>query len=109
MRPKYSLMHLVQILLPLFDNDGTPLPPAEYAKVRHELMERFGGLTAHTQAPAEGLWKDEEGQTSHDEILVFEVMLREVDRAWWRAYRENLERAFRQDTIVIRVQTIELL
>jgi hypothetical protein len=36
-------------------------------------------------------------------------MLREVDRAWWRAYRENLERAFRQDTIVIRVQTIELL
>src|SRR4051812_2192906 len=53
-----SLMHLVQILLPLFDNDGTPLPSGEYAKVRHELMERFGGLTAHTQAPAEGVWKD---------------------------------------------------
>jgi hypothetical protein len=102
-------MYLVQILLPRFDNDGAPFPPDEYAKVRHELMERFGGLTAHTQAPAEGLWKDEEGQTAHDEILVFEVMLPDVDRAWWRAYRNRLERAFRQERIVIRVQMIELL
>jgi hypothetical protein len=102
-------MYLVQILLPRFDNDGAPIPPPEYAKVRHELMERFGGLTAHTEAPAEGLWKDDEGQTSRDEILVFEVMLRDVDRAWWRAYRTGLERDFRQDTVVIRVQTIELL
>lgn len=102
-------MHLVQILLPRFDNDGGPIPPREYAKVRHELTERFGGLTAHMQAPAEGLWKDEEGETSHDEIVIFEVMLADVDREWWRAYREGLERAFRQDTIVIRVQSIELL
>ena len=102
-------MHLIQILLPRFDNDGAPIPPPEYAKVRHELMERFGGLTAHTQAPAEGLWKDEEGQTSHDEIVIFEVMLADVDRGWWRTYRRSLERAFRQDTIIIRVQTIELL
>lgn len=102
-------MHLVQILLPRFDNDGAPIPPREYAKVRHELTERFGGLTAHTQAPAEGLWKDEEGQTTRDEIVIFEVMLANVDQAWWRAYREGLERAFRQDTIVIRVQAIELL
>ena len=53
-------MHLVQILLPLWDNEGRRLPRALYAELARELTERFGGLTAHTRAPAEGLWRDDE-------------------------------------------------
>ena len=47
--------HLIQILLPLFDNGGQPFPRSDYMRVRSELTERFGGLTAFTRTPAEGL------------------------------------------------------
>lgn len=38
-------MYLVQLLLPLYDNDGHPFPAAAYAELRAELTERFGGLS----------------------------------------------------------------
>jgi hypothetical protein len=41
--------HLIQILLPLSDNEGRRFPPAAYARVRSELTERFGGMTAFTR------------------------------------------------------------
>jgi hypothetical protein len=101
-------MHLVQILLPLYDNAGKHFGEQLYSKVRSELTERFGGLTAFTRAPAHGLWKSE-GKTTHDEIVVFEVMTTDIDAEWWQRYREALERAFRQDTIVIRAQSVTIL
>lgn len=100
--------YLIQILLPLYDNAGEPLPRALYAALRAELADRFGGLTAFTRAPAEGLWSDE-GRTVRDEIAIFEVMADDIDAQWWRAARERLERAFRQDTIVIRALAIRRL
>jgi len=101
-------MHLVQILLPLFDNDGEAFGEELYSKIRSELTERFGGLTAFTSAPAQGLWKSE-GKTKHDEIVVFEVMTADIDAHWWKHYREALETAFRQDTILIRAQPVSIL
>jgi hypothetical protein len=101
-------MHLVQLLLPLYDNEGKPFGEASFGKVRQELAERFGGLTAYTRAPAQGLWKDA-GATKRDDIVVFEVMVKDLDVAWWRAYRAVLEKAFRQDEIVIRVQPVSLI
>jgi hypothetical protein len=101
-------MYLIQILLPLFDNDGKHFDASLYADVRRELSGRFGGLTAFSRAPAEGLWQDE-GQTKHDDIIIMEVMAEGVDPAWWRAYRKGLEARFRQDVIVIRAQMVSLL
>ena len=101
-------MHLIQLLLPLYDNDGAALPRALFDRVRKELSERFGGLTAFTRAPAEGHWRDG-GETRRDDIVVFEVMAESLDRDWWRAYRRELERSFRQEEIVIRAQDIEIL
>jgi hypothetical protein len=100
--------HLIQILLPLYDNDGHAFSEELFGKVRHELTERFGGLTAFTSAPAQGLWNDE-GETKHDEIVVFEVMADRLDTAWWREYRSVLEQEFRQNTIVIRAQPVTML
>lgn len=51
-------LHLVQILLPLFDNEGEAIPQLHFRRVAEELADRFGGLTAFTRAPAEGRWKD---------------------------------------------------
>ncbi|GBF03978.1 hypothetical protein DAERI_010150 [Deinococcus aerius] len=101
-------MHLVQLLLPLYDNTGQPFEQARYAPIRRTLTERFGGLTAYVRAPAAGLWKDGD-QTVRDDVVVYEVMVEELDRAWWAAYRETLRREFRQEALVIRVQPVELL
>jgi hypothetical protein len=101
-------MHLIQILLPLFDNHGEHFSEELFGNVRRELTERFGGLTAFTRAPAQGLWQDE-GQTKRDDIVVFEVMTQEFDAGWWRTYRRALEKQFRQDNIVIRAQEITVL
>ena len=101
-------MHLVQILLPLRDNDGEAFPPERYGEVRTTLKKRFGGLTAYSRAPAEGLWTDE-GATVRDDIVVLEVMADELDPAWWQRFRQELERTFKQDTVVIRAQALTLL
>jgi len=96
-------MQLVQILLPLYGNAGEALPAELFTEVRQELAYRFGGLTTYSRAPAQGLWKDE-GETHHDDIVVFEVMAAELDLAWWGDYRRNLEAQFRQREIIIRAQ-----
>lgn len=104
-----TAMQLVQVLLPVYDNDQKPLPPELYSAVAQELTDQFGGLTAFTRAPAEGLWRNKEARTSRDEIVVYEVMVEEVDRQWWESYREGLEARFRQERVVVRAQEIQLL
>src|SRR4051812_44332802 len=101
-------MHLVEILLPVYGRRGEKLPQAIYDSVRQELIDRFGGLTAHSRAPAKGLWKDG-AAVDKDDIVVYEVMADELDRGWWADYRRSLERRFEQDEIVIRAQAIERL
>jgi hypothetical protein len=101
-------MQMIEILLPLRDNDGRDFPPEDYAAVRAELVARFGGLTAFTRSPAVGLWADG-GTMSRDDIVIFEVMADALDRDWWRNYRAELEARFRQDRIVVRARPVELL
>jgi hypothetical protein len=103
------LVHLIEILLPLSDNDGKRFGPDLHAKVRDELIEHFGGVTAFNRSPAEGLWKEGAGEPDRDEIVIYEVMADWLDRGWWRGYRETLEKRFRQDEIVVRAREVELL
>jgi hypothetical protein len=102
------MMHLVQILLPTRDNAGEAFPPASFEHVSRELTERFGGMTAYNRAPAEGRWK-QDTETDHDDIVVVEVMDKNLDRAWWSSYRKELEKRFRQDVVIVRAQDIDLL
>ncbi|HET9651465.1 MAG TPA: hypothetical protein VFP36_04715 [Usitatibacter sp.] len=99
-------MHLVQILLPLYDANGERFAGGLYARVKDELTERFGGLTAYARAPAEGLWEPRPGRTQRDDIVVYEVMAEEIDSAWWTQYREELEERFRQRELVVRALAI---
>lgn len=101
-------MHLVQILLPV-TVDGQPVPRARFVEVSGELTERFGGLTAYTRAPASGLWQSPTGSTTADEVVVYEVMVPDLDRTWWADYRRALEVRFRQEEVVLRAQAIERL
>lgn len=102
-------MHLIQVLLPLYDNAGERLPRNLFKTVASELTEHFGGLTAHTRAPAAGLWKEDAQTTTRDDIVIYEVMADRLDRDWWRDYRSGLETRFRQDVVVVRAQMVEVL
>ncbi|KFA94382.1 hypothetical protein [Archangium violaceum] len=103
-------MHVVQFLLPLRDNERRAFPRKDFERVRSELTERFGGVTAFLQSPASGAWKEEEeGGTVRDEMLLFEVMVERLDRAWWSGYRAELERRFRQERVVVRALGAEML
>jgi hypothetical protein len=99
---------LIQILLPVADNEGHALPDELFAALKAELTERFGGLTAYNRSPAEGTW-NQGNDISHDDIIIFEVMTMAIDRGWWRDLRQKLEAEFRQEEIVIRAQRIEQL
>jgi hypothetical protein len=105
---QFQMPHLVQILLPLYGNNGQHFPSEQYRQVRTTLTERFGGSTAYTRAPAEGLW--ETGSTvKQDDIVVVEVMVETLERGWWRDYKQELEQLFRQEQIVVRAQRYEAL
>jgi hypothetical protein len=98
-------MKLVQILLPVRDNHGRWFKRAIFEEVHEELVKRFGGLTAYSRSPARGLWKSGVS-TQLDDIVVLEVMTARISLAWWKNYRRTLERTFRQDQIVLRIQDI---
>ena len=102
-------MHLVQPLLPIYDRDGRPFPARHYAATRETLVERFGGLTAYTRAPAEAVWREGGAPAARDHIVVYEVMVHELDRVWWGALRQELEYRFAQDELVVRAQPPERL
>jgi hypothetical protein len=91
-------MHLVQLLLPRYD-------PA----VARELTDRFGGMTAYARAPAKGEWKPAPDKTVRDDVVVYEVMVDELDRSWWASYRRELEKRLGEEELVVRAHLIERL
>src|SRR5687768_389610 len=100
---------LVQILLPVYDAAGERFAQSMYDEVARELTQGFGGLTAYVRAPAKGLWEERPGETHRDDIVIYEVMVEALDAEWWRHYRGDLEKRFRQDELVVRAQEIRRL
>jgi hypothetical protein len=102
-------MELIQIFLPLRDNQGEPFPFRQFEEVKKRLLEKFGGVTAFLNSPAEGVWRESPKSFIKDDVVTFEVMSETLDRNWWNAYKEELEAGFRQEELIIRKMQIELL
>ena len=102
-------MVLIQLLLPLYDNDGNVFPREQFDDVRRGVADKFGGVTAYARSPAKGLWKDEDGTVMRDDVVMYEVMAAEIDRFWWRAYQAELMKAFAQEELLIRALECERL
>ena len=100
-------MVLVQVLLPTRDNERRPIDGEVFAAVRSTLAERFGGVTAYQRSPASGLWKRPDGAVDGDEVMMVEVEAATLDREWWAEYRRQLERDFKQETVLVRAIGIE--
>ena len=102
-------MHLVELFLPLADNEGSPFTRPIFASVEKELTEMFGGATAYPRAPASGVWKQGSAKTKRDDLVVYEIMTEKIEADWWNYYREKLENIFKQERILIRSHDICLL
>lgn len=101
-------MNVVEVFLPLDTGRGDPIPLETIEGLVAGLADRFGGATAYTREPAEGLWK-RATTIERDRILVAEVMVEDVDEAWWHDYRRRLESEFEQESILIRVTACQTL
>jgi len=104
-----AMPHLVQLLLPLTDNAGRRFDERKFAAVRRELTQRFGGVTAYMRSPATGLWKKDTGDVDRDDVVIIEVMVDALDFEYWKSYREQLEAAFSQQSLVCRASLIDVL
>ena|SRR5687768_5143891 len=102
-------MYLIQLLLPLRDNNNQPFPQAEFEFVRNHLTEYFGGVTAFLRSPGEGLWKESDNDISHDDVVMFEVMAEDLNTSWWAEYRQALQGQFRQEELMIRALKVTKL
>lgn len=101
-------MNVIEVFLPLDTGRGEPIPPETIEGLVAGLGDRFGGATAYSREPAEGLWK-RAMTLERDRIIVVEVMVDQVDDQWWSAYRQRLEREFDQQQVLIRVTACRTL
>ena len=99
--------HLIQMLLPLRRRDGSDVPAETFADVRIELTQRFGGVTAYSRSPATGLWMRNDADVERDHVIMVEVVVESLDRAWWTEYRDRLAQRFDQEEIHARAIAIE--
>ena len=101
-------MYLIQLLLPLHDNEKRPIPAEHFNRLRTDLTQRFGGVTAFVRAPAKGLWEEEE-EINHDDVVMFEIIAENFAKDWWREYRVHLQHVFKQKEVLIWATSVEKL
>jgi hypothetical protein len=101
-------MYLIQLLLPLYNNSGMRFDDARYTQVRNELVNRFGGITAYARTPVQGLWHERE-HIVQDDLIIYEIMVEDLNAQWWSDYRKILEDRFQQQSLIVRANPIQLL
>jgi hypothetical protein len=94
--------NVVEIFLPLDTRTGRAIDLEVIEGIVKGLADRFGGATAYTRKPAEGLWK-RAMTIERDRIIMVEVLVNDVDEGWWHDYRLRLESEFEQDKVLIRI------
>ena len=94
-----AALFLIQLLLPA-SNDRKD--DAAFSKTKDELVERFGGVTAYTHSPAQGVWISPDGGKARDSMLMVEVLAEELDTPWWRSYKTTLAARFAEKEIHVR-------
>ncbi|WP_423069049.1 hypothetical protein [Devosia sp. CN2-171] len=96
------MTNVVEIFLPLDTRTGRPIDLEVIEGIVKGLADRFGGATAYTREPAEGLWK-RAMSIERDRIIMVEVLVNDVDESWWHDYRRKLENELEQDKVLIRI------
>jgi hypothetical protein len=101
-------VHLVEIFLPLVFPYGAAVPEPLFEVIKAELTETFGGVTVYARAPASGLWKKEH-EIEKDVLVILEVMAKDLDKEWWKGFRQRTEALFHQEELLVRTTQIARL
>ncbi|TDR30634.1 hypothetical protein [Aquamicrobium defluvii] len=80
-----------------------------FETLKADLTKAYQGVTAFVQAPAQGRWSQEGARTAEEDIVIFEVMVADLDLGQWQQRRGDLEIRFRQARVVIRHMDIGLI
>jgi hypothetical protein len=94
-------MYLIQVLLPLYDNNKQVFQKRVFDNIRDNLKDVFGGVTIYRNSPAEGVWSNETG-TDYDELITAEIITNNLDKALWQQFKHELEHIFKQKEIMMR-------
>ena len=108
-RARQAAKHLIQVLLPVTDNEGRPFGSQIWEELKAALIEQFGGVTGYTRAPAEGVWAPAKGEREHDNIFIVEVIADDLNREWWKGLRRQLEATLHQEQIIVRALPMSIL
>ena len=97
------------ILLPLFYNDGTPVPVDLITRTEDELLEFFGGVSTDT-ARVRGKWVSE-GTLYEDLLLRITVACAgtTAQREFVRELKQALKSRFQQEDVWVTVQQVEII
>lgn len=101
-------MYLVELFLPLTANENFEIEDGTFHEIQCELVDKFGGLTMYSRAPARGLYRTKEG-VEQDDVVVIEVMTETLDTEWWGEYRKRLENRLHQEEVLIRAREVTKL
>ncbi len=97
------------ILLPLYFNNGQPVPRSLICQTIEELEARFGGVSWEQQI-VRGVWRHE-GEVFQDDStrLVLDVADTAENRAFFVRFKQQLKVRFQQLDIWLTSQPIEVL
>ena len=110
-RKHYTPRHQIEILLPLFYNDGILIEPEKVDQTVQEIVDEFGGcrITSGEGIPAfNGYWVDEEA-LYRDAVksLIVEAPQTDTNFEFLSRLKKILEPRFEQIEIYITVQEIK--
>lgn len=110
-RSEVPLPHslLFEIFLPLRDNSGNAFPKRHFEKLRNLLVKKFGGVTLYHRTPVRGVWDGPQSGVDRDDMIIYEVMASCGEEVFWRGLKEDLKKAFRQQELLIRSTTVNVL
>jgi len=90
----------LEILLPVANNNGKPFPKEMFSALEQELIKNFSGLTVYSSAPITGFWKPDQ-KVLQQQLMVYELFLREFDPTYWEKMKRKLEKKFNQTEVMI--------
>lgn len=96
-----------EIYLPTVFNDGTPVAPAAFDRVKELLTRAFGGYT-HLRQRNEGAWSIG-GVTFRDEVTIIRVLDDGSSKFDMRHFKTDLEVRFKQKSILIVRREVEVI
>ena len=99
-------MELIQIFIPTADQEGSSFPPQHFEDLKKELTDQFGGVTIYARSPAKGIWKPDPVSEETDNMVIYEILVQEMNTTYWAELKSRLEGTFQQEEIMMRYFTV---